>query len=182
MSTANFSSPTLSCVYAIGMNQYNFDEIKKQIADDNDEPIEEISDTRVSDYINGMVSDDFDYDLERIKDAIDKKTNFYTCDEYLWRDKRAIARIEIEYYDREYKNWSEVSLYVTIESWYYEGAMIDMNLDDIANMEEAYHNKTFQKKINRAVKSVEDILKVECLKLRKAYQFSNWEAGYSIIK
>ena len=179
MSAPNFSAPNLSCVYAVWMNEYDFEEVKKDIAECNDIPLDEVSDDRVNDYISMCMTDDYENSMSEIKHAIEKHTDFYACDDYLYRDRHAFAKITLPYYDKEYKNWDEFSLYVTVESGYYQWAQIDMDFSEYENIPQ---NKTTQKKVDRAVKSIEKILTDHCLRLRKAYQFSNWEAGYSIIK
>lgn len=177
MSTANFSSPNLSCVYAIGMNDYDFEEVKKDIAECNDIPLEDISDTRVEDYISDCQREDYEYTREEIEKDIDKTTDFTLIyDKYINREKTWFARAFIEFYDRKYKEWDTVTLYATVESWYYEWVQFDI---DISHDEDTPWAKT---KIARLKKQLEKVYAKHCLKLRKAYQFSNWEAGYSIIK
>lgn len=177
MSTANFSSPNLSYIYAIGMN-YDIEEVKKDIAECNEISIEEVSDERAINYINDCMWDDYECTKkEAIENDIDKTTDFTLIDDkYLDRDKIGFARAYIEFYDRKYKEWDTITVYATVQSWYYEWAQFDI---DISHDDDTPWAKT---KIARLKKQLERVYKKHCLRLRKAYQFSHWEAGYYIIK
>ena len=157
MSAPNFGQPTLSRCYTVGMEYEGDDDIL-------DEDAWEIL---------------FDEDMAYIKEQLlTVKDVFSMQDGRVARDKQVIGGISFDYYNREYREWEEVYCYITVESGYYQGAMIDVDLEDIKELE---LTETFKKKVRRKLREIEKVLTKCTLPLVKTAQFSNGEAIYEKV-
>lgn len=150
MSTCNFSYSTLSRHYTIGMN-------------DTD-------------------GDSYEWELNNVIDELCTIKAFRDQAKEEWlpgsSDKRILGYFWVTLYDPDYKQWTDEKIYITIESGYYQGAMIDMSLSAI----EGYTiNKTTQNKIDAIARKVEKVLSKCTLNLRWVAVFSNGEGIYEKI-
>jgi len=149
MSTANFSRPELSRVYSIGMEIQEQDECIAQVL--------------------------FDDELSSVKEAL-LKLDFIQPDEgYLDRYTSKIGRIDLQIFNHDYKEWENTEIFITLENGYYEGAMIDINKDEL----EGYKlTQTMKNKIVSYIKRIEKVLEKHTLPLVRVATFSNGEAIY----
>lgn len=145
MATCNFRQPILNKVYTIALESEN----------------------------------DFDYEDEKSNVVYGLKTikGFEEASEQKWtgRDRLILGSFYINLFDKYYKQWTDARINITVESGYYSGAMIDIDLSEV---EEYEINKTTQAKIDRVKRQVEKVLEANCLPLRRVAVFSNGEAIY----
>ena len=142
MSTANFSYPSTSQHFTIGvdneMDEWQFDDAVGII---REELVE----------VGG-------YDVDG------------------WRgDKQLVARFDVEHFNRTYREWEELSIYVTVESGYYQGAMFDIDKSEAECLD---LNKTTQAKIDVIYRKIEKVLARHSLALVRVGTFSNGSAVY----
>lgn len=123
--------------------------------------------------------DEFEYEDHKnyvIEQLQEKFNNGYTDGKnWIGRDELILFSIPVELYDKEYKEWTTVHIHVTITSGYYEGAMYDINADDL----DGYTlTKTNERKIEAIKNKIERILKKCTFLLRRVAVFSNGEGIY----
>ncbi len=119
----------------------------------------------------------FDDELEYIKDQLLKIKDAFSDDGHIGED-RIIAGVSFDYFDKEEQQWDEVCLQIIVESGYHEGAMIDINIDDIEELE---LTQTLKNKIASRINHIEKVLTKCTLPLIKTAQFSNGEAMYEKV-
>ncbi len=129
MSTCNFSQPTLSRIYASELeDEWAWDDLIENAC--------------------GLLE-------EKVKNFIDRKKAGYN-EKWLDRNKKVIGDIDLEVYNKDYREWETKSIYVTIESGYYSGAKIDVSLHEFEELPEI--NKTLAKKIDSICFQIEKVL------------------------
>lgn len=101
MSTCNFSQPTLSKIYSIGVHTEDQDDFDYQ-------------------YQNVI-------DSIRMIDGVDECDSWIGWR----RDTHAIARYNMEVYNHEYRQYDCVSIYVTYRDGYFEGGQFDVDLNEL---------------------------------------------------
>jgi len=149
MSTANFSRPELSRVYAVGME-----------IDEQDEFI---------------AQDEFDMELENVKEALMSIKNYHESDKYIDRNSQSIGELYFDYFDKDYRQWDTITIYVTVTNGYYQGAMIDVDLSELESIEPT---KTLLKEIEKKLHRIEQVLAKNTTALVRVATFSNGEAVY----
>lgn len=148
MSTCNFAQPTLSKIYSIGA----------RYEDQNE----------------------FDDQYQNVIDSIRLIGSIDDCDKWIGyrSDKHAIAQEGIYVYDKEYKQWDYVYVYVTYQDGYYSGGQFDA---DISEFDSYTINKTTQKKIDAVLKKIEKVLKQTTKPCIRTAVFSNGEGIYKFV-
>jgi hypothetical protein len=127
-------------------------------------------------------NDEFTYELERenIEMALEGIKGYYpdTKGNWIHRDTQVLGYFEINCYNKPYKCWDYLRLYVTIESGYFQGAKIDID-------ESEYEAYTLPKKTQARIywikKELEEVLKQNTMQLRRVAVFSNGEGIYERI-
>lgn len=150
MSTCNFGTPTLKYNYTIGMtDDFDFDL-------------------------------DYDYTIENIQEALTiiKDFDSRTYSEWI-KDKKIIGNIPLEVYNKEYKEWDSPHIYIVVEGGYFQGASIDVDIDEFDGYE---LNKTTQKKLESYLNRIEKILFKNTLPIKRVAVFSNGEGVYEEVK
>lgn len=130
-------------------------------------------------YVVGMNEDnDFWYDdaLENMQCELEA-IGGETCDGWMSNDTRKVARFWVDFYDRYCKCWDGGYIYVTLESGYYEGAMFDIDRDDLENFE---LSKTTERRIQRLCNKIEKVLARNTMHIRRIGVFSNGEGIYEL--
>jgi hypothetical protein len=149
MSAANFPQPTLSRVYTIGME-----------IDEQDEFI---------------AQEMFDNELSSVKEALSQIKNYNKSDRFLPGNVKSVGEFYFDYFNKEYKEWEAITIYVTIENGYYQGAMFDV---DLSEFEEIEPSKTLSKEVQSKLNKIERVLSKHTLPLVRVATFSNGEAIY----
>ena len=112
--------------------------------------------------------------IEYVKEILWKY--FTEREEYFTNDRKSLWYIDVLVYDRDEKDWIYAKVYITIEYWYYEWARFDI---DTSEMEDYDLSESSHKKIDKAVKRIENAFSKVCpIKLKKVGQFSNGEGVY----
>lgn len=153
MGTSNFSIPTLSKHYTICMDQ-----------DGN------------NDDLDWMYEDEIGNIQSELETAI-KGFEGYPG-RWINQHERVIGSIDIEYFDHDNREWDTMTLYVTSEIGYYQGAMIDVYMDDI---EGRSYSTTVQRKVDRYINRIEQVLERYTITLRRVAMFSNGETMYERV-
>lgn len=96
-------------------------------------------------------------------------------DKWIGNDRRVIYGFDVELYDKTYKEWNYATIYITIESGYYAGAMFDIDQSEIESYEV---NKSLQTKIDTLYRAIEKVFSVYTFALVRTALFSNGEAIY----
>lgn len=128
-----------------------------------------------------MESDDlewlYDEDISNIQHQLEQVIRGFEgyAGEWLNRYERIIGSVDIEYFDHDNREWDIMTLYVTSEVGYYEGAMIDVYMD---NIEGRSYSKTVQRKIDGYIRKIERTLTEYTMPLRRVATFSNGETIY----
>ncbi|MCG3204001.1 MAG: hypothetical protein KCHDKBKB_00678 [Elusimicrobia bacterium] len=147
MSTCNFSLPsTAPRHYTIGVN-------------------EELESWQFDDAIANVASD-----LAKIEPKI-----HYDDDGYHGRDVQRICRWDLPIYDKESKDWDRVSIYAIVESGYYQGAMFDIDLQEV---EDIKLNKTLQNRVDKIKRQIEAVYARHTYQIVRVAVFSNGEGWY----
>ena len=87
-------------------------------------------------YVIGVGEDrdmeDWEYDdaIENMRAEL-RKVGFDDWDAWEGIDEHLISRYYLRFYDHENREWDGVNLYVSITGGYYEGAMFDINIDEL---------------------------------------------------
>lgn len=125
--------------------------------------------------------EDWQYDdfIDELEEELKKIKEYSSNKNYgKWLgDKKVIGTIEVYYYDHNYNQWTTGYIYITIEDGYYQGCMIDVDLDDFKGVD---IGKTVQKKIDRYCLRVEKILAKITTPIVRVATFSNGEAIYKL--
>ena len=123
------------------------------------------------------IENDWDYDdsIENALCELNKIKGFYETDNWIDNNRKAIGAFDFDYYDWDYKQWDTISIHITIESGYYEGAMIDVAFDDLDNIEQT---KKLEKQIDQKCNIIEKTLKKITTPIVRVALFSNGEAIY----
>lgn len=165
MSTPNFPRPVIGTYYAIGMNNYDRDEIKLDMEMQEDD-VNDVYEVDVDERIQMLQQCDMDDAIENVKKELDE---INTSVSYKVREK---------WYDTQ---WSDryIRVSLDIKWWYYEWALLDIKIewDDCDDMP-----KYAEKKLQSIIKKIEKIFKSYSTQLRLDWVFSNWEAIYSLVK
>lgn len=150
MSTCNFSLPSTRPIhYTIGVN-------------------EEWESWQFEDAIANVAND-----LAKIEPKI-----HYDDDGYHGRDVQRICRWDLPIYDKEYKDWDTVSIYAIVESGYYQGAMFDIDLQELEGLT---LTKSLEKRIGKIRRQIERVYSNYCFKITRVAVFSNGEGVYQPV-
>lgn len=117
----------------------------------------------------------FDDEYQNVIAALENMPGFESY-ESRRRDYTIIGRFTFKHYDRDYREWQELELNVTVENGYYNGAMFDMEenpLDDIENP-----SKKLQRQVAAKIRRLEKTLARVTLPIIRVATFSNGEAWY----
>lgn len=127
------------------------------------------------------VQDDWSWDdnIENVTSELKQIDGFYTEDQWLDRNIKAIGAIYIDVYNWEYREWEEKPIYITVESGYYSGMMFDVDYSNIYDSYEIRETKSLENKIGKVCRAVEKVLEQYTTPLLKVAQFSNGEAIYA---
>lgn len=97
-------------------------------------------------------------------------------------DKKIIWFRNVTLWNRVTQEWECVSVNVLVEHGYHEGARLDISIDDILDLYPQL-SKANKKRIDYEIRFLEKLFKKVCpIKLRKVWNFSNWEWVYETIK
>lgn len=122
---------------------------------------------------------DYDYVIEEVKNKI--TTSCYAKEEWIDRTTKIIGYVNVTLYNKESKEWEDGSINVLVEHGYYEGARLDISLDDLIDNFPPL-NKSQTALINREIARIEKVFAEVCgIKLRKVGSFSNGEGVYETV-
>ena len=147
MSTCNFSLPSTRPIhYTIGVN-------------------EEWDSWQFDDAIENVACD-----LAKIETKI-----HHDDDGYHGRDVQRICRWDLPVYNKEYKDWEDVSIYAIVESGYYQGAMFDIDFEEL---EGVTLTKTLEKRVAKIRRQIEAVYARYSFQIVRVAVFSNGEGVY----
>lgn len=120
---------------------------------------------------------DFDDIIENVKSELYAIGAEDVNRKWAYNDTQNLVRFAVKYYDREYKQWDEGYITVQLESGYYQGAMFDIDSEDLDDLKLPKYQ---QVKIANIRAKIEKILEQNTTKIRRVAVFSNGEGLYEL--
>lgn len=107
--------------------------------------------------------------------------NYYAKDKWLDKSRKIIGYVNVTLYNKDSKQWEDGNISVLVEHGYYEGARLDISVEDLINNFPPL-NKSQKKLILREILRIEKVFKEATnVQYRKVWSFSNGEGVYEKV-